>query len=309
MGLDMPAFRHEALFYRDDRDFLDGTVPLVRDAVAKGAPVLVAVPSSRSDRLRTELGDDAAGVAFADMEELGRNPGRIISAWRSFLRDHADVASAPLGIGEPAWPGRTPAELIECDRHESLLNLAFDDGRPWRLVCPYDAAGLDADVLEAARCNHPHLSEHGVTSSSGGYDRTRHFGVPPLPEPATEPATLHFGHHELRLVREFLVRHARRAGITGERLADLVLAVDELATNTLRYAAGHGTLRTWQEDGSLLCEVADAGHIADPLAGRSLPPPQEMGGRGLWLVNELCDLVQVRAAPGGSLVRVHMRTD
>ena len=306
-GLDVPGFRHEALFYRDQRDFLDGTVPLVRDAVAQGAPVLVAVPAARSDGLRTELGDDAAGVAFADMEELGRNPGRIISAWRNFLGNHANAAGPPLGIGEPAWPGRTPAELIESDRHESLLNLAFDQGRPWRLVCPYDASGLDPDVLEAARCNHPHVSEQGVMSSSSGYDRGRHFGVPPLPEPAAEPATLHFGHHELRLVREFLARQARRAGITGQRLADLVLAVDELATNTLRHAAGHGTLRTWQEDGSLLCEVADGGHIADPLAGRSLPAPDEMGGRGLWLVNELCDLVQVRAAPGGSLVRVHMR--
>jgi anti-sigma regulatory factor (Ser/Thr protein kinase) len=304
----MPAFRHEALFYRHDDDFLARTVPMVRAAVDAGSPVLVAVPDARGQRLRAALGEGAAGVAFADMEELGRNPGRIISAWRDFLGGHADGGGPPLGIGEPAWPGRTPAELIECDRHESLLNLAFDGGRPWRLVCPYDAAGLDTGVLDAARCNHPHVCEDGVMSSSSGYDRGRHFEVPPLPEPATEPATMRFGHHELGLVREFLTLQARRAGITGERLADLVLAVDELATNTLRYAAGHGTLRTWVEDGSLLCEVADDGHIADPLAGRSLPPPEELGGRGLWLVNQLCDLVQVRAAPGGSLVRVHMRT-
>jgi anti-sigma regulatory factor (Ser/Thr protein kinase) len=301
------AFRHEALFYRDDREFLDETVPLVRDAVGNGAPVLVAVPKARSERLRVALGEDAADVGFADMEELGRNPGRIISAWRDFVGRHAGAGSPPLGIGEPAWPGRSRAELIECDRHESLLNLAFDTGRLWRLVCPYDASGLDAAVLDAARRNHPHVCEGGVTSSSGGYDRGRHFGVPPLPEPASEPATLRFAHNQLGIVRDFVTREAARAGIAGQRLADLVLAIDELATNTLRYAAGHGTLRTWQEDGSLLCEVADGGHIADPLAGRGLPPPEELGGRGLWLVNQLCDLVQVRAAPGGSVVRVHMR--
>ena len=302
-----PVFRHEALFYSDDREFLAGTVPLVRDAVARGAPVLVAVPDGRGSRLRAALGEQAADVRFADMEELGRNPGRIISAWRDFLA-HADSPGEPLGIGEPAWPGRAPAELIECDRHESLLNLAFEGGRPWRLVCPYDSSGLDGDVLEAARGNHPHVSERGVTSTSRAFDRGRHLDVPPLPEPSVEPATLSFGHEELRGVRDFLSLNAQRAGITGQRLADLVLAVDELATNTLRYAAGHGTMRTWPENGSLVCEVADGGHIADPLAGRALPPPDELGGRGLWLVNELCDLVQVRASPAGSVVRVHMRT-
>ena len=88
-----------------------------------------------------------------------------------------------------------------------------------------------------------------------------------------------------------------------------MLAVDELATNTLRYARGEGTLRTWRENGSLLVEVADGGHIADPLAGRDLPSPDEIGGRGLYLVNQLCDLVQMRSSPEGSVIRVHMHVD
>jgi anti-sigma regulatory factor (Ser/Thr protein kinase) len=68
-------------------------------------------------------------------------------------------------------------------------------------------------------------------------------------------------------------------------------------------------VRTWRENDALLCEVADAGHIADPLAGRELPPPDQLGGRGLWLVNQLCDLVQLRSSPGRSVVRLHMRLD
>jgi anti-sigma regulatory factor (Ser/Thr protein kinase) len=99
---------------------------------------------------------------------------------------------------------------------------------------------------------------------------------------------------------------AYAAGLAEPRIADLVLAVDELATNTLRYANGKGILRAWREDAALLCEVADGGHIADPLAGRELPPPDELGGRGLWLVNQLCDLVQLRSGPGHSVVRVSM---
>ena len=109
------------------------------------------------------------------------------------------------------------------------------------------------------------------------------------------------------MVREFLAERAAEAGIEGQRLADLVLAVGELANNSLRYARGERTLRTWRENGALLAEVADGGHIADPLAGRDLPGPDELGGRGLYLVNQLCDLVQLRSSPDGSVVRVHMR--
>jgi len=306
--LDPPGYRHEALFYRGDEEFLAGTVPLVKDAVAADAAVLVAVPRARSRALRSALGDDGERVSFAEMEQLGRNPGRIIGAWRDFIREHAGGDVPPLGIGEPVWPERTEAELVECQRHETLLNLAFAPDVPWTLLCPYDSARLAPEVLEAARRNHPHLVEGGTTSRSESYVREIP-GPEPLPEPASEAAELHFTAGELWMVREFVALRAAQAGIDGPRLADIVLAVDELATNSLRYARGEGSLRTWRENGSLLAEVTDGGHIADPLAGRDLAGPDELLGRGLYLVNQLCDLVQLRSSPDGSVVRVHMRVD
>jgi anti-sigma regulatory factor (Ser/Thr protein kinase) len=117
---------------------------------------------------------------------------------------------------------------------------------------------------------------------------------------------MRFSYGELAVVREFLARRAASEGLSADRLPDLVLAVDELATNTLRYARAEGSVRTWRENGTLLVEVADDGHIADPLAGRDCPPPTELGGRGLYLVNQLCDLVQLRSSPEGSVIRLHM---
>jgi anti-sigma regulatory factor (Ser/Thr protein kinase) len=55
----------------------------------------------------------------------------------------------------------------------------------------------------------------------------------------------------------------------------------------------------------LLCEVQDEGQIDTPLVGRSRPSPEARNGRGMWLVNQLCDLVQIRSASSGSVVRVH----
>jgi len=303
--LELPGFRHEALFYEDDDELLAGLLPAVRDALARDAGVLIALPRTSARVLREGLGRAGDDVTFADMEALGRNPGRIIPAWRDFVRAHAANGNPPLGIGEPAWQGRSDVELVECSRHETLLNLAFSPGPEWRLLCPYDATRLAPEVLERARRNHPHVVEHGAAAPPRY--RREIPGDEPLPDPVGEPAELEFAFGDLAHVREFASRRAAGAGMAPARVADLVLAVDELATNTMRYTQNGGVLRAWVQDGSVLCEVADEGHIADPLVGRELPPPDRTGGRGLWLVNQLCDLVQLRSSPGRSVVRVHMR--
>ena len=94
-------------------------------------------------------------------------------------------------------------------------------------------------------------------------------------------------------------------GVEGTE--QLVLAVDELASNSIRYGDGAGVLRCWREERHVLCEVEDGGRIDDPLVGRTRPEPQARGGRGVWLVNQMCDLVQIRCGSAGSVVRVHKR--
>ena len=74
--------------------------------------------------LRDALGTDARFVDFADMRELGRNPGRIIPAWRDFIAAHPRRRSGIRGIGEPIWAGRERDDVVECQLHEALLNLA-----------------------------------------------------------------------------------------------------------------------------------------------------------------------------------------
>ena len=59
-----------------------------------------------------------------------------------------------------------------------------------------------------------------------------------------------------------------------------MLAVNELVTNTIRHAGGRGVLRTWCENGTFLVEVADDGHIEDPLAGRERRPTWTAAGAG-----------------------------
>lgn len=305
----MSGFHHEAVFYASDEEYIAGLMPDLRAAIDAGGPILAAVGDDKVELLRGALGADADRVRFADMERLGRNPACIIPAWREFM---ATADSGPrLGIGEPVWPGRSDAELIECRRHESLLNLAFDGGGSWRLLCPYDVRALAPDVLADARHNHPHVSRAGVSVPCDDYVEppTVLSWDGPLPAPAVEPAEMVFTREDLALVRMFVGEHAAGAGFGKDRRSDLVLAVNELATNSTRHGGGRGLLSVWRENGTFLCEVHDRGRITDPLAGRERPPDLRGGGRGLWLVNHLCDLVQVRSSEAGNVIRLHMSID
>jgi anti-sigma regulatory factor (Ser/Thr protein kinase) len=304
------AFRHEALLYAGDAEFVEGTARFIRDGVERREPTLVVVSAAKIDMLRDELGADAAGVHFADMAGVGANPARIIPAWREFVQAHDATGSGLRGIGEPIWKGRDADELVECQRHESLLNVAFAGGRPWWLLCPYDTAQLDPEVVAEARRSHPFVldgSGHAASTTYRGLKaETRPWAVP-LPEPAREPAVLAFDADSLGLLRRMAAREAARSGLTGQRAADLVMAVNELATNSLRHGGGSGQARIWEQPGALVCEVRDRGRLTAPLADRERPPAGVEGGRGLWLVNQLCDLLQLRVVTDGTIARLHMR--
>jgi anti-sigma regulatory factor (Ser/Thr protein kinase) len=109
-------------------------------------------------------------------------------------------------------------------------------------------------------------------------------------------------------VREFTADRARRAGLPPRRVSDLVIAASELAANTLAHTSGPGTLTLWVTDDEVICQVQDQGQITDPLAGTVRPAPDAPGGgRGLWVVHQACDRVEIRTGPAGTTVRVHMR--
>jgi hypothetical protein len=153
----------------------------------------VAARHDKPRLLRDALGGEAERVKLVDMARLGRNPACIIPAWREFV---LEGGTGPLlGIGEPVWPGRSDAELAECRRHESLLNLAFDDGGDWRLLCPYDADAIDPAVLADARQSHRHVREQGSSRPSADYIETAMLLASDgaLAEPAAEPTKLAFG--------------------------------------------------------------------------------------------------------------------
>lgn len=300
------GYRHEAFFWDGDDQFLAGTVPFVTEGLAAGQPVLVAVTPARIEQLRDALGVEADDVEFVDMVQLGANPARIIPAWRQFTDEHA--GQPVRGIGEPIWHGRRLAELAECQLHEALLNMAVDTDTPLWLMCPYDAGRLPPEVVAEAHRSHPvvvDVERHRGSIAYGGAHHVESMFEADLPGVLMVVSHRGFGEDDYALVRTDVSAHASSAGLTAERTADLVLAVHEVAVNSAQHGRGASELRIWETDEALVCEVRDSGRIADPMVGRRPPPWEDEHGRGLWMANQLCDLVQVRSGEAGTTVRIH----
>jgi anti-sigma regulatory factor (Ser/Thr protein kinase) len=112
---------------------------------------------------------------------------------------------------------------------------------------------------------------------------------------------------DLSAVRALVLSRAKEAGLSEARASDLVLAVSEVAANTIRYAGSAGTLDIWSSAREIICQVQDKGTITDPLAGRREPAADAMGGHGLWLVHQVCDEVELHSGEAGTTIRMHMK--
>jgi anti-sigma regulatory factor (Ser/Thr protein kinase) len=301
-------FDHRALLYRGADEYLAATTGFVRSALTGYDAVLVAVPGPRLDALRESLADVAGQVVFTDMAIAGRNPGRIIpKVLLGFAAEHPGRRVSI--VGEPIRPGSTTVEYPACATHEALINTVFA-GHDATILCPYDAGDLDEAAVDDAWRTHPVMIAGGARRPSDRYTdplvAAASFNQPLPPAPDHAPGLAYFGAGELSLVRRFVVEHATAAGLTGDRLDDLVVAVNELAGNTVEHTSGPGRVSLWREDGHVVCQVSDAGHLTDPLAGRLPARPQAHGGQGLLLANYLCDLFRLHTGRDGTTIRLHL---
>ena len=308
--MSIDGYQHEARFFAGDDGFVAATLPFLHEAIANGEPTLVAVPGDHLALQRDALGADD-GVSFVDMETVGRNPACIIAAWHDFVDAH-HRGTRLRGIGEPIYPARSTAEIDECHRHEALLNVAFDSDVPFSLMCPYDTDALASEVIaQASRC-HPVVGHGANTIRSGHYDHARvtadvFAGLPPAP-PA-DAACFNLDERQPRAVRRTGIAHALTLGLPADEMDALALVLSELVTNTIRHGGGCGELFMWRDDDHIVCQTRDRGSLRDPLTGRLRPGPQQSGGRGLWIVNQLCDLLQLRSNEHGTVVTAHLPTN
>lgn len=283
-------------------------VPFVLDGLRNDEPVLVAVLGRKLAVLRATLGSACQKVTLVDLTDVGRNPGRILGLESAFAAGHE---GRPVRIvGEPVWPGRTDDKYPACVQHEALVNAAFA-GRDATVLCPYDARGLSADVVADARMTHPLLWTDGSADRSAEYapgDALARYNRPLPANPIAVTYTIRSA-NDLRPARSVASWYGNGLGLPAATIANLALIATELATNSLEHAGSPCRLAFWQHNGYVVCEASDRGRFDDPLAGRRPPVRGVAGGRGLFLVNALADLVRTHSGDNGTTIQACLRMD
>ena len=299
------SYRHEAFLWHNPADFTATLVSFIEEGLDVGEPVMVALTPLHTQWLHDGLSGSAAErVEFVDMARLGGNPARIIPAWQRFLETQSEPGRPVRGVGEPIWPGRHPQELLECQLHEALLNVAIDPDLPLWLICPYDADTLSHAVIEEAHRSHPVIVDAGTHRGSAHYAGRAH--VDTLFAAELSPAAGRYREavitaETLNRVPAYVKLELYVAGLPVDRAGQIAIAVKRLTRDSLRRGSPSATIRLWSEPDALICEVADDITVTNPLHGRTVPTNEH---EGLWEANQVCDLVQLRSTPTGTIVRI-----
>ncbi|HET9118426.1 MAG TPA: sensor histidine kinase, partial [Pseudonocardiaceae bacterium] len=289
-------FMHPALLYRGTTEYLAGTVPFIREGLAAGEPVALAVPGPNLRLILSELGPAAERVRLLDMSRSGRNSGRIIpNVLRAFADTH--LSGRVRIIAEQPWVGRVAREYPACVHQEALINIALA-GRSVSMLCPYDLDLVGPRTLAEVELNHPRLIDTRGERPSNGFAPERVMTDDRLCSPAVGPSFT-FDAGRAALAGQFACDHAARLGLSGDH-SELKLIVGELVARSIVHGGGTGSLRVWAERGYLVCEVRHAGYISDLPSDRLLADPRKPDGRGLLLVHHLSDLVQQHTCPQGT---------
>jgi anti-sigma regulatory factor (Ser/Thr protein kinase) len=295
---------HEAVPYSSAAHLIERLAPRVADAVSAGDPVVVVLDEPTGVRLRRALGSGSAEVDFQDPFEVHRMPAFTVAVrWARTSRQITNPRGRALIVSQQMEVDRGPHHWARLDIG---VNVATD-GLPITVLCPVAHDVADLPTLEAT---------HPLMTTANGPERSRlyrqpeesvlDYPAPPPPDLGPPVAERSFGQDDLIDLRHLVLRVAEAVGLDADRGADLALAVNELASNSVEHGPGRGRLRMWGEP-DVVAEVADHGRMSVPFPGMTMPPPDGSRGRGLWLASELSDALEVWCEPGNTVIRVQMR--
>ncbi|MCO1655230.1 ATP-binding protein [Pseudonocardia humida] len=300
---------HEAVAFDGPVDLATRIAPRITAATVLGDPVLAVLAHEERGALRAVLGDTADHVRFLDPADVHTVPPFTVAVgWARTNRWITEPGGRALVVGQhlEELPGCGPEYWARLD---IALDVATAD-LPVTVLCPFPTAAPQTLV----HATHPHVgTDEGVTGGLGyrpPHEAVIDFPPPPPPDLGRPVAHRPFDLDTLAEVRGTVTTVACASGLAPEDVADLVLAVNELASNSIEHGPGAGVLRMWDLDGDVVAEVFDGGHVHMPFPGLTLPPPEGERGRGLWLASELCDVLQVWSEPGdGTTMRLTMNRE
>jgi anti-sigma regulatory factor (Ser/Thr protein kinase) len=305
------GYRHAALFFDSDEDFLAKALPFLEEGLSAGEAGLVVCQEPHNALLAEALPDDAHVLVLPREAVYTRAAHVGVAYERLAHRLLAEGARGTRLVSEPAY-GREPQAWETWADFESVSNVTLSALR-LSSVCGYDVRRLSAAMLHDIERSHPQvLTEDGPVPSGAYVAPSDLLGTgPPRPDPleATAPSldlagiTDRTGVARARGQVRAVVDAACPDTLVGEEFTG---AVAEVVTNAFHYGGPPVHVRLWTSPTRLLCTVTDCGTGADLLfAGYSRGDIDDERTRaGLWLARQSCDRLDAYPTAGGFTVRL-----
>ena len=308
-GSQAARFSHAAGFFDAHTALIGQLAPLATAAVGRDEPVAIGVRPITEEALRHLLGESVELVSLAQPDGLDPDSGQTVASRRARqLRTLTEGGTRPITVLTEhisQFDGADGGFWTELD---AAMNIALAE-LPIALTCFFPELPLHLAILDGARRNHEQLLVSGVPKDNPDYRPPRAvLAEQPVSAPAVlgpPDLTLRFSAWQLHEMRAQVQQALLAAGCQLEHAEDVVLAVNEVATNAVEHGQMEAELMLWT-GAELVCEVHDRGILGDPLPGLQAPHPADPKGRGIWIARQLCDVLHVWGDAAGTHVR--MRT-
>lgn len=308
MTREFDGFGHEAAFFSSDEESLAIVLPFVRAGLAHGEPVLVVLDEHLRDLVRSTIGE-MPGLHYHDRGADRTLPAVAIRVVRDQLTDLTAHATRPARLVGDLVAHVRGGRWAGWARYEAAINRIYA-GFPVRALCVYDTRHAPEEVLHDVRLTHPYLAlPGGARVPNEEYTDPQRFLAERLftdgdPNERGEPVVDLID--PLPMLARRAVRETAKSCLSDhDHVDDAVIAAGEAVANALRHGGPRVRVRVWAQPERLVVLVTDSGDgPRDPYVGLVPVASTAEGGRGLWMIHQVCSDVSMHRCPEGFTLRM-----
>jgi anti-sigma regulatory factor (Ser/Thr protein kinase) len=296
------AFRHSALVYESQEEYLAGALPFLREGIEAGDGAIVAHTKPGLAMMREALGPDAAQATFVDVSSAYTRPARTLAAYHKVYVEVLRKTTRVRAVADVQF-GHDPAEWDLWTGYEAVFNRSFSHLPTW-VICSYNANGTPDPIIEGVWHTHPEVVAEETLNTSDQYEDPDELlrRITPVPAPLPELRSIPFGRDVVEF-RERLARELLAEEVSDAKALDMLLAATEIATNAIEHGGGVEEVRVGRAEGRFACEIVDHGKGFDDPAAGYLAPRKEVGA-GLWVARQLTWRIEFFRSARGFTTRI-----
>lgn len=295
-------FRHNALVYASQDEYVASALPFLREGIELGEGAVVAHTKAGLSMMREALGPDAEHVRFVDVSSAYTRPARTLAAYHEVWAEQLRETPTLRAVADVQF-GLDPAEWDLWTGYEAVFNRSFDHLPAW-VICSYNANGTPDPIIESVWQTHPEVvTEDGWNASALFEDPDellRRLTPDPLPLP--DLRSIPFG-RDVEEFRERLAHELVAEEVDEASVLDMLLAATEVAANAIEHGGGVKEVRVGRAEGRFVCEIIDRGEGFDNPAAGYLAPRVGLGA-GLWVARQLVWQIDFFRSPAGFTARL-----